>query len=273
MGEPTEGKVEQYLRLLKAGISDPGLSLSPERILSKPALAGPSPTPTFAPTPGYYGQPGAHLPTAEESLRIYRELGWIPAVAGPFENDRLAVLERYNLSKAVEAQAAVDRITDLASTVFNVPICVVSLVQEDQELFVSTLGWDQVSFDFGRPACFLRCAERSRRVLCEGFDAFSAGGIAPSSRESAPSRRSRLIDEAMRRRRLSSIQWRENFVRADPPSPLPARMNAPRGSAASRSLWQVRSALTAWWYWRRTTINRHVSSYPTPPPTGGSRTT
>lgn len=166
MGDLTEGKVEQYLRLLEQGISDPTITLSPEPPSSPDAVPSPPlaastpslspncsdssagdqpPTTPITPTPGYYGRPGARLPTTEESLRTYKQQGWVPAVAGPHEESRLQVLERFNLSKTVEAHLAIDRIVDLASTVFRCPIVVVSLVQEDQELFVATLGWDKVS--------------------------------------------------------------------------------------------------------------------------------
>ncbi|ORY90859.1 hypothetical protein BCR35DRAFT_299466 [Leucosporidium creatinivorum] len=144
MGEPTEAVVQRYLRQLEQGVSDPAAALA-----ARSASAGASSS--FSPTPGFYGRPGAQLPTAEESRAIFVKQGWIPAVAGPFEEDRRRVLERYNLGKTVEAHHAIDRVVDLASSVFKVPIVVISLVQEDQELFVSTLGWDKDERDEGFP--------------------------------------------------------------------------------------------------------------------------
>lgn len=165
--EPNEQVVQRYLQQLEAGISDPTGALSPTRSTSPAADVA------FSPTPGYYGRPGARLPTAEESLRIYRQQGWIPAVAGPFEADRLRVLERYNLSRSVEAHASIDRVTDLASTIFQVPIVVVSLVMESEELFVSTLGWDKVSSVYSRIySTFMRVSgtpQRSRSCLLASF--------------------------------------------------------------------------------------------------------
>lgn len=146
-GFATPGAVESYLKLMReAGISDPTRA-------TKEGDHAPSPT-SFktaapadpVPVAGYYGRPGEQLGTAEEARKIYEEQGWLPAVTGPYEEDRRRVLERYSLPHATKNEQ-IDRIADTAQCVFSVPIVVVSLVLEDRETFVCTLGWDAVSFD------------------------------------------------------------------------------------------------------------------------------
>ncbi|KAM0753362.1 hypothetical protein T439DRAFT_323999 [Meredithblackwellia eburnea MCA 4105] len=89
-----------------------------------------------------FGCIGDKLDDAQAARRTFIQKGYLPAVTGPFEEERRKVLKRFKLNELGPGNLEVDRIVDMAAAIFNVPIVVVSLVLENMETFCATLGWD-----------------------------------------------------------------------------------------------------------------------------------
>lgn len=82
----------------------------------------------------HFGDEGAELPgSEEEARRLWQQQGWLPAAVGPHEDARRRVLCRHSLGNLAQCPS-IDRVTDLAKELFDVPTVIVSLVMEDRQI-------------------------------------------------------------------------------------------------------------------------------------------
>ena len=125
----SEAAVQRYLEEMRKGKSNAAIL----QALSEASFPPPSPV-----VVGDFGEEGAELGSEEEARRIWQDRGWLPAVHGPYEEDRRRLMAQHRLH-SVEKLEGVDRIADLAQSIFEVPIVVVSLVLEDREKFSESI--------------------------------------------------------------------------------------------------------------------------------------
>lgn len=138
---PAEGQahlfnkaVERYLEAMRGGRSNASHLREMSNFNDASPLAA----------PGYFGDHGAELGGEDDARRVWEERGWIPAVAGPHEDERRRVLARHKLHSIGKLEG-VDKVADLAADVFKVPVVVVSLVLEDRETFSEYHGFPDAS--------------------------------------------------------------------------------------------------------------------------------
>ncbi|KAK4056285.1 hypothetical protein OIO90_002729 [Microbotryomycetes sp. JL221] len=79
--------------------------------------------------------------SSEQPRRVWESQGWMSSTTGPHEDERRRILERFHL-KSVGQVKALDRVAQLAQTMFQVPLVAVTLFLEDHEKLASTIGWD-----------------------------------------------------------------------------------------------------------------------------------
>ncbi|KAK4049435.1 hypothetical protein OIV83_004168 [Microbotryomycetes sp. JL201] len=70
--------------------------------------------------------PGAQSTLHEEPRQVWETQGWMSASSGPHEDERRRILERFHL-KSVGQVRALDRVAQLAQTMFSVPLVAVTL--------------------------------------------------------------------------------------------------------------------------------------------------
>ncbi|BGP38475.1 hypothetical protein JCM10449v2_002409 [Rhodotorula kratochvilovae] len=92
----------------------------------------------------------ARVGTADQALETYKETGWLPAVRGPHEEERLKVLRRFGLQDVGQV-AAVDRIAETAKAIFKTNTVTVSCMLEDKGMFIATRGWRPEETDPQQP--------------------------------------------------------------------------------------------------------------------------
>lgn len=89
----------------------------------------------------------------------------LPPVPIPPDDDvRLAALQRYDIVDT-DRDPAFDRITEMATRIFNVPIALVSLVAEDRQWFKSTCGLDETETPRGHAFCSYTVFNRRPLVI------------------------------------------------------------------------------------------------------------
>ncbi|KAM0792829.1 hypothetical protein ACM66B_002595 [Microbotryomycetes sp. NB124-2] len=133
--------VDDYLTSLSSGSqngSRPALSVRGDRRLSGSGSTRPTP-PGTATRRRNDSPPDQSLETAKQ---VWETQGWMSAAAGPHEDERRRILERFHL-KSVGQVRALDRVAQLAQTMFNVPLVAVTLFLEDHEKLATTIGWDK----------------------------------------------------------------------------------------------------------------------------------
>ncbi|GAA5859966.1 hypothetical protein JCM8547_003037 [Rhodosporidiobolus lusitaniae] len=88
--------------------------------------------------------------TAEHARRVFEREGWMPAVNGPHEEERLRVLRRFGLRDVGQIDA-VDKIAETARMIFGTKVVTVSCMLEDRGMFVTTRGWCPDEMDPNMP--------------------------------------------------------------------------------------------------------------------------
>lgn len=83
----------------------------------------------------------AHIRTKLRAAVLRRAVRWLPAPIAPDEQKRLASLRRLGLLDT-PSEERFDRLVEMARTVTNTPIGLVTLVDEDRQWFKSHLGFD-----------------------------------------------------------------------------------------------------------------------------------
>ena len=98
-------------------------------------------------------------PFSNEYLRtriraaLLQEAGkWVRAPLIPGESARLAEIQRYGLSQKT-GEERYDRLTRLVANYFNVPICLITLVEADRQLFMSKVGTDLIQTPRDQSIC------------------------------------------------------------------------------------------------------------------------
>ncbi|GAA5861955.1 hypothetical protein JCM1840_006887 [Sporobolomyces johnsonii] len=116
---------------------------------------------TGAPDTPLCESPGgkAEFGSVEFAEETWRTKGYFPAILNcPHEEERLRVLQRYDLSSVGQIKA-IDKISETARDLFDVPLVVVSIVLADREVFVSSSGWDPKEMEETFPRISVDLAE------------------------------------------------------------------------------------------------------------------